>query len=174
MRNTIRRMMKLQLGVLLLLAAPAERATGYYAPGLQRWINRDPIGEDGGKNLYGFVHRNPVSLVDPDGRIAPIIIVGGAVAAWAAWQGICATMAANQSIKAFPADDKKKHCFTSCYHNRCTALFQPAFTLLGGILFEFFIGVYDFKDIQADAYGLVNSYFVWESCKKGCDRCPIK
>jgi RHS repeat-associated protein len=32
-----------------------------------RWITRDPIGEAGGVNLYGFVQNNPVNWVDPDG-----------------------------------------------------------------------------------------------------------
>jgi RHS repeat-associated protein len=36
----------------------------YYEPNLQRWLNRDPIEEEGGINLYGFVANNPVSFVD--------------------------------------------------------------------------------------------------------------
>ena len=28
----------------------------WYDPNLQRWINRDPDGEAGGINFYGFVH----------------------------------------------------------------------------------------------------------------------
>jgi RHS repeat-associated protein len=39
----------------------------YYNPRTGRWINRDPIGEDGGVNLYGFVLNNPASLIDPIG-----------------------------------------------------------------------------------------------------------
>ncbi len=162
---------RLLISALLLWLAFAPLAQAFYNPSTGRWLNRDPLGEAGGLNLYGFTHNNPVNRVDIDGRIAPVIV---AAAAWAAWQGVCTIMAANEGIKAFPADDKKKHCFTSCYHNRCTGLFQPAFTLIGGVLFEYFIGVYDFKDIQADAYGIITSYHVWESCKKACDRCPIK
>ncbi|MCI5138790.1 MAG: RHS repeat-associated core domain-containing protein, partial [Candidatus Electrothrix sp. AR1] len=36
----------------------------FYSPGVGRWINRDPIGEAGGINLYGFVGNDPVDLVD--------------------------------------------------------------------------------------------------------------
>ncbi len=36
----------------------------YYAPVWSRWLTRDPIVEDGGNNLYGFVLNNPVSFVD--------------------------------------------------------------------------------------------------------------
>ncbi len=31
------------------------------------WISRDPIGENGGLNLYGYVGGNPVSRIDPLG-----------------------------------------------------------------------------------------------------------
>jgi RHS repeat-associated protein len=39
----------------------------YYDPNLQRWLNRDPIGEKGGINLYTFNRNNPLRFVDPFG-----------------------------------------------------------------------------------------------------------
>jgi len=39
----------------------------FYEPNLQRWPNRDPIGEDGGINLYRFVGNSPVNYEDPMG-----------------------------------------------------------------------------------------------------------
>ncbi len=39
----------------------------FYAPTSGRWINRDPLGEKGGINLYGFVQNNPVNYADPLG-----------------------------------------------------------------------------------------------------------
>ena len=39
----------------------------YYLPRLGRWINRDPISEEGGVNLYGYVGNGPIDGVDPDG-----------------------------------------------------------------------------------------------------------
>jgi RHS repeat-associated protein len=35
-----------------------------YVPGLGRWMNRDPIGERGGDNLYGFVGNGSVNRWD--------------------------------------------------------------------------------------------------------------
>ena len=36
----------------------------YYSPSLGRWISRDPIGEEGGWNLYCFVGNMPNSVID--------------------------------------------------------------------------------------------------------------
>lgn len=42
-----------------------------YSAETKRWLSRDPIGEDGGLNLYGYVGNNPISLTDPLGLLAP-------------------------------------------------------------------------------------------------------
>ncbi|GDY15023.1 hypothetical protein LBMAG53_39010 [Planctomycetota bacterium] len=38
-----------------------------YDPVVGRWLSRDPIGESGGMNLYGYVGNSPISLIDPLG-----------------------------------------------------------------------------------------------------------
>jgi RHS repeat-associated protein len=38
-----------------------------YIPALQRWPNRDPIGEYGGLNLYTYVYNSPLNWSDPLG-----------------------------------------------------------------------------------------------------------
>lgn len=42
----------------------------FYVPKWQRWPNRDPIGERGGVNLYGFVHNDPANHWDDFGLLA--------------------------------------------------------------------------------------------------------
>jgi RHS repeat-associated protein len=39
----------------------------FYDPSLKRWINRDPIGEDGGENLYGYAQNHPTGKIDAFG-----------------------------------------------------------------------------------------------------------
>jgi len=41
----------------------------YYNPGPGRWLSRDPIGERGGANLYGFVENDGISHFDPLGLL---------------------------------------------------------------------------------------------------------
>ncbi len=47
-----------------------------YDPAVGRWLNRDPIGEAGGNNLYSYVLNNPVLLVDPFGLDAILTLQG--------------------------------------------------------------------------------------------------
>ena len=39
----------------------------FYSPGMGRWLNRDPIREAGGVNLYHFVHNSPINAFDSYG-----------------------------------------------------------------------------------------------------------
>jgi len=74
----------------------------YYNPELGRWLNRDPLQEAGGINLYGFVGNYPLGNLDYLGlsfwdyfydgvRVvsgAFTIAAGGAIAAGASWTGV--------------------------------------------------------------------------------------
>jgi len=84
--------------VLFAVLWTVQTASAWYAPGLQRWINRDPIGELGfesihraqefsdeqktvavsdaivgageGVNLYAYVHNTPLNEIDPLGLVS--------------------------------------------------------------------------------------------------------
>jgi len=45
-----------------------------YDPAHGPWLNRDPIGEAGGVNLYAYVGGNPTTLTDPSGLFWPELI----------------------------------------------------------------------------------------------------
>jgi RHS repeat-associated protein len=46
----------------------AKSGLRFYFPEISRWPSRDPIGELGGLNLYGFVGNDPVRSVDLSGN----------------------------------------------------------------------------------------------------------
>jgi hypothetical protein len=61
--------------LLALLSAP-HLASAYYDPGVQRWMNRDPVQEWGGPNVYTYVGNNPINAVDPYGLLTAVVIGG--------------------------------------------------------------------------------------------------
>jgi hypothetical protein len=60
-------LLKLSLLFFSLWACP-RTAHAYYDPGVQRWINRDPVAENGGINVFRFAANSPSMRIDPDGR----------------------------------------------------------------------------------------------------------
>lgn len=54
----------LSLKILLLFLTLSNFAHAFYDPGQGRWVSRDPVEEQGGVNLYGFVRNNGVAWVD--------------------------------------------------------------------------------------------------------------
>ncbi len=55
----------------------AHHGARYAAPWLGRWVSADPIGIEGGLNLYAYAYNNPVTLNDPGGTAPPSVPAGG-------------------------------------------------------------------------------------------------
>ena len=59
--------MKKTLALGILTLSLAGNALAYYQAEQGRWLNRDPIEERGGVNVYAFVKNNSVNVIDPIG-----------------------------------------------------------------------------------------------------------
>jgi uncharacterized protein RhaS with RHS repeats len=59
--------MKISILIVLLLLTLTGLTQAIYDPAQGRWVNRDPIGEAGGINLYAFVKNAGTNSVDPLG-----------------------------------------------------------------------------------------------------------
>jgi len=53
--------------VLVACFGAAPDASAFYNPNSGRWLNRDPLQEEGGLNLYAYVDNEPVNAFDSDG-----------------------------------------------------------------------------------------------------------
>jgi RHS repeat-associated protein len=49
----------------------------YYDPRLGRWTSRDPVGLEGGVNVYAYCDGDPVNRVDPTGLLEELLKVKG-------------------------------------------------------------------------------------------------
>ena len=72
-KMTARHKMKAKTNTLLIVVALLAywvslcNASAFYDPGAQRWLNRDPIAERGGKNIFEFVLNSPLFWFDAFG-----------------------------------------------------------------------------------------------------------
>ena len=48
----------------------------YYDPETGRYLTQDPIGLEGGINLFSYAQADPVNLTDPTGEIVPVVVAG--------------------------------------------------------------------------------------------------
>ena len=89
--------------ILLLAIFTVQSTWGFYDPSAGQWLNRDPVEEGGGINLYQFVHNSPLNNVDPHGLQISLSQPGGAAivleaeAAAAGFPSYAAMVAAEQA-----------------------------------------------------------------------------
>ena len=73
--RTIMKLNAMRLIVLIAtLVGTVEVANAFYDPGLQRWITRDPIAEQGGINLFAFAGNNSITMADKYGECPALLI----------------------------------------------------------------------------------------------------
>lgn len=65
----------------------------YYNPTTARWLNRDPLQEEGGLNLYGYCQNDPINLIDPIGD--RVLIKQSSQAAFRKWYNRCIKLGNN-------------------------------------------------------------------------------
>jgi hypothetical protein len=65
--KTLHRLL-LQFLFALAIHATLPSAHAFYEPKMGRWLNRNPLEESGGINMYAFVANEPTDYVDPDGQ----------------------------------------------------------------------------------------------------------
>ncbi len=75
----------------LILGSCAIPALAFYHPEQGRWINRDPIEEEGGANLTAFVLNDPVNKIDPLGHVPVWVERAVKESGFQAWRAVAVT-----------------------------------------------------------------------------------
>ena len=76
----------------------------YYDPTTGRYVTPDPIGLEGGINLFVYTFNNPVNLIDPDGKAASVVakiiaeMIGVAYATWEGFKELCKGIQASLEV----------------------------------------------------------------------------
>lgn len=103
-----------------------ESLTWYrgYDPNLGRWLSQDPIGLEGGENLYGYVNNDPINQTDPTGEVTQKECFEGC---WEAYKQ-CMTGAGSTPTGREDVSWHRKICYigyTACLYF-CVTNFKPA------------------------------------------------
>jgi RHS repeat-associated protein len=141
-----------------------------------RWVNRDPIEESGGVNLYGFVGNDGVGMVDVlgHGYVIPIALV-------ILIEALLHDYLSYKSFDVFPEcddppaeNDNNRHCWVNCVSTRihlggiaaalAASLFKEARDLGEGDPWSWSV-----DDMKANAIGMIMALNLDASCKENCE-----
>jgi RHS repeat-associated protein len=132
-----------------------------------RWASRDPSGfGGGGPNLYTYSSNEPINRRDPSG------LLGGPGGAFLLACGL-------SSLENNAANDKLKHCITTCKYVRCTKGLGAIDAMSWAVVWEIttLTGMDPLDalaDLDAGLYGTVAAYDVQTTCEDACSSCPTK
>lgn len=85
-----------------------------YCPQLGLWLSPDPLGHEGGINLYRYCDSDPLNQADPTGLLAP---VAKAIAIFVAAEGACILATGGYAFSQqanMGINDATAHCYASC------------------------------------------------------------
>ena len=159
----------------------------FYGAELGRFPTRDPIGYDGGINLYEYVGDSPLIRIDPSGKFWPYVIGGAAVAAAVTISACClADMAkirfnTNKIIDGIHAKwppgystqgegtpyDALQHCIGACEANQHPGSCGSSAVARAGVnYFETYQGQQ--FDTQSDLANNASGFAITGDCTTGC------
>jgi uncharacterized protein RhaS with RHS repeats len=104
-----------------------HEANAWYSPSQQRWINRDPIEEKGGINLYAFVGNHSISSIDVFGlndlalygpEMVGLVPRGNCEAPWTCASRIREEIERQPKISPPDGIGIYAHCLASCRISR--------------------------------------------------------
>lgn len=143
-------MLKFGKAVLLLVLAC------YAGAASARFIQADPIGLEGGPNVYGYANDAPTMYTDPQGLFVPLVIPGVCAA------GGCEALLAGAAILMSPTGQKATQSAASQVEKLCKADDKPCDPPEG-------TQCYEGPDYGKPHAGLSPHYHIYEVQRKRSD-----
>src|SRR5205807_9797462 len=136
-----------------------------YDPDLGRWLNRDPIAENGGLNLYRYVKNSPINAVDPLGLYVNVPLADKA-AYRVAWEYLIKSPEMRDAFRKVYESDSRFVIDTNCDN---ASHYEPNWGS-GGTIFWDPLTAHDYNDggVQTPALSLGHEFFhVLDSIQQG-------
>jgi RHS repeat-associated protein len=134
----------------------------YYNPSTGRWLNRDPLQEEGGSNLYGFVGNDPPRLIDGDGRDIRLI---------PSLPTLCVEEVVRAVLGTRGMPDSLRHCIVGCKISAwCPPFYCAKAAILKELLDALGLGTPELRDIANTFVGCARGSVPCLKCRACCLR----